>query len=131
MKEFRVDDVSEYKVGQEIDTGIFDEISFLDVSGVTIGKGFQGVIKRHHFSGGPGGHGSHFHRAPGSIGNCSDPSRVFKGKKMPGRMGGAQRTIKNLRVVNVDKENNLLLIKGSIPGNKKEIVYLNKSVKNK
>ena len=92
------------------------------MTGTSIGKGFQGVIKRHGFAGGPGGHGAHFHRAPGSVGQCATPSRVFKGVRMPGHMGTDTVTTKNLEVVRIDAEQNLILVKGAVPGAKGGIV---------
>ena len=94
----------------------------VDVTGTSKGKGFAGVIKRHGFAGGPGGHGAHFHRAPGSIGQCATPSRVFKGVRLPGHMGCDTVTVKNLEVVRVDAEQNLILVKGAVPGGKNGIV---------
>ena len=129
IKEFKMDSTEEYKVGDNIDLGIFDGKNFLDVTAVSKGKGFQGVIKRHGFGGGPGSHGSHFHRAPGSVGMCAYPARIFKGKKMPGQMGSEVTTVQNLKVVKIDKENNLILLKGSVPGKNKGIVYLRESIK--
>ena len=129
LKEFRVDDISEYQVGQKIGVALFENVDFVDVSGISKGKGFQGVVKRYGFGGGPGSHGSHFHRAPGSIGNCSYPARVFKGKKMPGQMGFLRSTVQNLKVIDCDKENGLLLIKGAVPGKNKALVIVRESIK--
>ena len=106
------------KLGDELTVGMFEPGATVDVSGTSKGKGFAGVIKRHNFSGGPGGHGSHFHRAPGSIGQASTPSRVFKGRRMPGQMGNETVTVRNLEVVKVDPEQNLLIVKGAVPGPK-------------
>jgi large subunit ribosomal protein L3 len=117
LKEFRVEDIGSLKVGNVINVGAFKEGDLLDVVGVSKGKGFAGVVKRHGFKGGPASHGAkHWHRRPGSIGASSDPSRVFKGKKMPGKMGSRRVTTRNLKLVKIDKELNLLLIKGSLPG---------------
>lgn len=122
LREVRVEDASQYNVGDLQTVEAFAEVKKVDVTGVSKGKGFQGVIKRHGFAGGPGYHGSHFHRAPGSIGQCATPSRVFKGVRMPGHMGCDTVTVKNLEVVRVDAEQNLLLLKGSVPGGKNGIV---------
>ena len=124
-------DPSVYKPGQKIKVDIFEEGDRTDVSGISKGKGFAGVIKRWGFSGGPASHGSRFHRAPGSIGQCATPSRVFKGKKMPGRMGGDKVTVQNLLVVGVDREKDLLLVKGAVPGARGSVVLIRESVKSK
>jgi len=129
LEESRVPDSSVYQIGQVLDVGIFEGIHYVDVTGVSIGKGFQGPVKRWRFKGGPGGHGSNFHRRQGSIGSNTDPARVFKGMKMAGRMGGVQRTAMSLQVIQTDKENNVILIKGSVPGNDNEIVSVRKSLK--
>ena len=129
FREIKGVDISEYSLGQEITCDIFKEGEIVDVSGVTKGKGFQGVIKRHGQSRGPMGHGSHYHRRPGSMGTMR-PMRVFKGKKLPGHMGRLSVTIQNLEIVAVDTENNLLLIKGNVPGAKKSLVVIKTSVKN-
>ena len=119
LSEFRVDDVSKLKVGDTIDVSIFSKGDKIKVTGISIGRGFQGVMKRHHFGGGLVTHGqSDRLRAPGSIGASSYPSRVWKGQRMAGRMGGVKRTVRNLKVVNVILDSNLLLIKGSVPGAK-------------
>ena len=119
---------NEVKLGDEVSVDIFIEGEFVDVTGTSKGKGFQGVVKRHGFGGvGQSTHGQHNRlRAPGSIGAGSDPSRVFKGMKMAGRMGGARTMIENLRVIKVDKENNLLVVKGSVPGAKNSYVIITK-----
>jgi len=122
LREVRVEDASEYAVGQDVTVAMFEEGKKVDVTGVSKGKGFAGVIKRHGFGGGPGGHGHHFHRAPGSIGMCATPSRVLKGIRLPGHMGCDTVTVKNLEVVRVDEEQNLLLLKGAVPGGKNGIV---------
>lgn len=122
LREVRVEDASEYKVGDTQTVEAFAEVKKVDVTGVSKGKGFQGVIKRHGFGGGRASHGSHFHRIPGSIGQCATPSRVFKGVRLPGHMGCDTVTVKNLEVVRVDAEQNLILVKGSVPGGKNGIV---------
>ena len=129
FKEIRGVDVSEYTVGQEVKADIFTVGEVVDVTGTTKGHGFQGVIKRHGQSTGPMGHGSHYHRGPGSMGTMR-PMRVFKGKKLPGHMGTLTVTIQNLEIVAVDLENNCILVKGSIPGPKKSLVIIKSSVKN-
>ncbi len=117
LKEIRIEDVNQLRVGDEIKVDIFKEGDLVDVVGISKGKGFAGVVKRYGFKGGPASHGAKlWHRRVGSIGASADPSRVFKGKKMPGRMGAERKTICNLKIVKVDKEENLLLIKGSLPG---------------
>ena len=129
FREIRGVDVSEYSLGQEVKVDIFTEGEMVDVTGTTKGKGFQGVIKRHGQSRGPMGHGSHYHRGPGSMGTMR-PMRVFKGKKLPGHMGTLIVTIQNLEVVMVDVENNCILIKGNVPGPKKGLVVIKTAVKN-
>lgn len=129
FREIRGVDVNNYSLGQEIKVDIFAEGEVVDVTGTTKGKGFQGVIKRHNQSRGPMGHGSHYHRGPGSMGTMR-PMRVFKGKKLPGHMGALTVTIQNLEVVMVDVENNCILIKGNIPGPKKSLVVIKSAVKN-
>ena len=129
LREFRTDDVQDVKVGDEIKLDVFAEGDKIDVQGTSKGKGFQGVIKRHGQSRGPMGHGSMYHRRPGSMGPTSTPGRVFKGKKLPGHMGCETVTIQNLDVVRVDNDKNVLLIKGSVPGAKGAILKIKKSVK--
>ena len=129
LTEFKFEDVSEYTPGQEIKVDIFEAGDMVDVSAKTKGKGFQGAIKRHGQSRGPMGHGSKFHRHAGSNGSASDPSKVFKGKKMPGQMGAVNVTIQNLQIVRVDADENLLLIKGAVPGPKKSTVIVKEAVK--
>lgn len=118
VAEVRLDGDEEVSVGDEITVGIFEPGAQVHITGTSKGKGFAGTMKRHNFSGGPGGHGSHFHRIPGSVGQASTPSRVFRGKKMAGQMGNATATVRNLEVVKVDSEQNLLLVKGAVPGGK-------------
>ncbi len=120
VKEIRLneEEAAVYKAGDELKVDLFRVGDFVDVTGVSIGKGFQGVMKRWNFKGHPASHGSTIHRAPGSIGASSDPSRVFKGHHMAGRMGGKQVTIQNIKVIKIDTENNLLIVKGAIPGAK-------------
>ena len=129
LQEFRFDNSEDYEVKQEIKADIFAAGDHIDASAISKGKGFQGAIRRHGQSRGPMAHGSKYHRHAGSNGSCSDPSKVFKGKHMPGHMGHVKVTVQNLEVVKVDAENNLLLIKGSVPGPKKSLVTINESVK--
>ena len=129
LREFRVDSIEDVKVGDELKADIFMAGDKIDIQGTSKGKGFQGVIKRHGQHRGPMGHGSMYHRRPGSMGSTSTPGRVFKGKKLPGQMGHVTRTIQNLEVVAVDPENNLLLIKGSVPGPKKGLVVVKTAIK--
>ena len=129
LREFRVSDVSSVKVGDEIKVDAFVSGDSVDIQGISKGKGFQGVIKRHGQSRGPMGHGSMYHRRPGSMGPTSTPGRVFKGKKLPGHMGVETVTIQNLQVVAVDLDKNALLVKGSVPGNKGSILKIKTSVK--
>ena len=129
LREFRTEDVANYKVGDEIKADIFAAGEKVDVQGTTKGKGFQGVIKRHGQHRGPMGHGSMYHRRPGSMGATSTPGRVFKGKKLPGHMGRLTVTIQNLEVVKVDMDKNALLVKGSVPGAKGAILKVKSSVK--
>ncbi len=126
-REFAVDAKSEWKPGDKVLVDIFDGTKSVDVVGISKGKGFQGVMRRHHFGGGAGSHGSMFHRAPGSIGSSAFPSRVFKGMRATGHMGSAQVTVKNLRVVRIDKDKNLLLVRGAVPGAVGAAVSLRKS----
>ncbi len=130
VKELRPEDgVENYSLAQEIKVDIFEVGEKIDVTGISKGKGFQGSIKRHGQSRGPETHGSHYHRAPGSMGSASDPSKVRKGKKLPGHMGHTRVTIQNLEVARVDAEKNLILIKGAIPGPKKGLVVIKTAVK--
>ncbi len=129
LKEFRVDAVEEYTVGQEIKADLFAAGEKIDVTGTSKGKGFQGPIKRHGQSRGPESHGSRYHRRPGSMGACSFPGRVFKNKKLAGHMGSVKVTVQNLEVVRVDADKNLILVKGAIPGPKGSIVTIKEAVK--
>lgn len=131
LMEFRIDDVSDFEVGQEITIAdVLEKGQRADVSGISKGKGFQGVMKRHNFKGQPASHGAHrVHRAPGSIGACATPARVFKGKKMAGQMGGERVTVLNLEVVDVDAERGLLLLGGAVPGPKGSLVAVRGAVK--
>lgn len=129
VREFKFENSEDYKLADEIKADIFAEGDKVDATAISKGKGFQGAIKRHGQSRGPMAHGSKFHRHAGSNGACSSPSRVFKGKKMPGHMGCVRVTVQNLEVVKVDAENNLLLIKGSVPGPKKCLVTIREAVK--
>ncbi len=131
LREFRVDSIQDVKVGDELKADIFSVGEKLDIQGTSKGKGFQGVIKRHGQSRGPMGHGSMYHRRPGSMGPTSTPGRVFKGKKLPGHMGCKTITIQNLEVVKVDLDKNVVLVKGSVPGAKGAILKLKTSVKSK
>jgi len=132
LVEVRVDDVAVFEVGQEITIAdVLEKGGKADVSGVSKGKGFQGVMKRHNFSGQGASHGVHkVHRAPGSIGACATPARVFKGKKLPGRMGGERTTLLNLEVVEIDGERGLVMLGGSVPGPKGSMVLVREAVKN-
>ena len=129
LKEFRVDAVEEFTVGQEIKADLFAAGEKIDVTGTSKGKGFQGPIKRHGQSRGPESHGSRYHRRPGSMGACSYPGRVFKNKKLAGHMGSVKVTVQNLEVVRVDADKNLILVKGAIPGAKGSVVTLKEAVK--
>ena len=131
IREFNNVELSEYEVGQEITVDVFKVGDIVDVTGTSKGKGFQGAIKRHGQSRGPMAHGSRYHRRPGSMGGASFPSRVFKGKALPGQMGGDRITIQNLEVVKVDAERNVILIKGNVPGSKKSLVEIKTAVKSK
>ena len=129
IREIKDVELGEYEVGQEVKVDIFEAGDIVDVTGTSKGHGFQGVIKRHGYSRGPMSHGSRFHRAPGSMGGASDPSRVFKGKKLPGQMGGNRTTLKNLEIIKVDTERNVLLIKGNVPGSKKSLIEIKAAFK--
>ncbi len=127
LQEIRVDDPSQYKVGDALDVKVFEGTERVHVAGQSKGRGFAGTIKRHNFSRGPETHGSMNVRAPGSVGLCATPSRIFKGKRLPGRMGGQRATIKNLKVVQIDAENNLLFVKGAVPGANNSFVFVKKA----
>ena len=129
LKEFRVDAVEEFTVGQEIKADLFAAGEKIDVTGTSKGKGFQGPINRHGQSRGPESHGSRYHRRPGSMGACSFPGRVFKNKKLAGHMGSVKVTVQNLEVVRVDADKNLILVKGAIPGPKGSMVTIKEAVK--
>ena len=129
VREFRFENAADYTVADEIKADIFAAGDKIDATAISKGKGFQGAIKRHGQHRGPMAHGSKFHRHQGSNGACSDPSRVFKGKGMPGQMGNKRITIQNLEIVKVDVENNLLLVKGAVPGPKKSLVTIKETVK--
>lgn len=129
LREFRLKDVTRYKVGDELKADVFEIGEKVDIQGTSKGKGFQGVIKRHGQHRGPMGHGSMYHRRPGSMGSTSTPGRVFKGKKLPGHMGVQTVTIQNLEIVKVDLNKNVLLVKGSVPGAKGSILKIKTSVK--
>lgn len=128
LREFNVEDVNSIQVGQRIDVDVFKTGDLIDVVGVSKGKGFAGVVKRHHFAGGPKTHGqSDRHRAPGSIGATTSPGRVLKGTRMAGRMGNRRATVRNLKVINVDLARHLLLVKGAVPGAKKGLLLIKKA----
>lgn len=129
VREFKLENADQYSVKDEIKAEIFAAGDKIDATAISKGKGFQGAIKRHGQSRGPMAHGSKFHRHAGSNGAASDPSKVFKGKKMPGQMGNKKVTIQNLEIVKVDAENNLILVKGAIPGPKKSLVTIKETVK--
>ncbi len=129
VREFKFDNAADYKLADEIKADIFVAGDKVDATAISKGKGFQGAIKRHGQHRGPMTHGSKFHRHQGSNGACSSPSRVFKGKGMPGQMGAEQVTVQNLEIVRVDAENNLLLVKGSVPGPKKSLITIREAVK--
>lgn len=131
IKEIRVEDLKDYKPGQDIDVSIFTIGDYVDVVGTSLGKGFQGGMKRWGWSGGPKTHGSMSHRRPGSIGASAYPSRVFKGHHLPGHMGHQRVTLQGLEVVNIDKENNLLVVKGSVPGHDNGYLIVKKSTRKK
>jgi len=130
LKEFRVNNISEFKEGHEIGLELFKDQKYVDITAKTIGKGFAGVMKRHNFSGNKASHGvSVTHRSHGSTGQNQDPGKVFKGKKMAGHMGNKVRTIQNLEIIKSDLENNLIFVKGSVPGSKNSLVLIQKNVK--
>lgn len=129
LKEFRLNNAADYKLGQEIKADIFAAGDKVDATGISKGKGFQGAIKRHGLSRGPMKHGSKYHRHAGSNGAATTPGRVFKGKTMPGQMGHVKVTVQNLLVVRVDTDNNLIIVKGAVPGPKKSMIMLKDTVK--
>ncbi len=131
VRELPSSDNKDYKLGQEIKADVFKAGDFVDITGISIGKGFAGGMKRWHWKGGPGSHGSTSHRRVGSIGSNTTPGRVWKGHHMPGRLGNAQVTTQNLRVMQVDLENNLLLIKGAVPGHKNNFIVVKRALKKK
>jgi large subunit ribosomal protein L3 len=131
LAEIRVEDLGAFKLGDTLTAEVFSVGERADVVGVSKGKGFQGVMKRHGFSGGPGGHGSHFHRAPGSIGMAATPSRVHKGRRMAGHMGTDRVTTMNLEIVRVDPEQNIILLKGAVPGGKGSLIMVKETSKAK
>ncbi len=129
VREFRLENSGEKAVepGEEVRVDVFKDVEKVDVTGISKGKGFQGVVKRHGFHGGRATHGSMFHRAPGGIGQSADPSRVFPGTKMPGRMGGRRVTVKNLSVVRIIEDQNLMLVRGAVPGGRHEYLLIRES----
>ena len=129
LREFKVEDVEKYNLGDEITVEIMDGVEFVDAIGTSKGKGTQGVIKRHGFGRGRESHGSKFHRMPGGMGAATWPGKVFKGHRMMGRMGNERVTVQNLKVVKVDKENGIILIKGAVPGPKKGLITVRKAIK--
>ena len=129
VREFRTDTPDDYEIGQELKADIFGVGDRVDVIGTTKGKGFAGVIKRHGFHGGRATHGSMFHRAPGSIGASANPSRVFKGTRLPGHMGNQRKTVQNLAIVGVRADRNLILVRGAVPGARNGIVLIKNAVK--
>lgn len=128
LREFRVEDANQYEIGQEIKADLFQEGDLIDVTGVSKGKGFAGGIKRHNFNRGPMGHGSKYHRRSGSLG-AKGPARVFKGRKMPGRLGGERVTVQRLKIVKVYPEKNIILVQGAVPGPRKGLLSIKNSVK--
>ena len=124
--EIRIDNPEDYTIGDTLNVDHFEEGDKIDIAGTSKGHGFQGVVKRWNFAGGPATHGSHFHRRPGSVGNCVKPGRVIKGKKLPGQMGSRRTTVRALQVLRVDPERNLLIVKGSTPGARGTILELGK-----
>lgn len=132
IREFQIENIEEYELGQEIKVNILAETNFVDITGTSKGKGFQGGMKRHNFGGGPKSHGaSRAHRVLGSIGQSADPSKVMKGKKMAGQMGNEKVTVQNLEIKKVDVENNLILVKGAVPGAKNGYLIINPAIKKK
>ena len=131
LREVSASEIEKIEIGQKFDVAAFQKDSFVDVIGVSKGKGFAGVIKRHNFSGGPKSHGSHLHRSTGSIGASAYPARVFKNRKMPGHYGFSRVTVQGLQVVQIIREDNLLLIKGAVPGPNGRLVEVRRAIKNK
>ena len=129
LREYRVEDVNAFELGQEIKVDVFSEGDIVDIKGTSKGKGFQGTIARYGFARGPMTHGSHNKRKPGSIGACADPGKVIKGKRMPGHGGSKTTTIQNVQVVGVDVDKNVLLVKGAVPGAKGGFVSITKAIK--
>ncbi len=129
LSESHLSEGEEFASGQEVGVEYFAEVAYVDVIGTTKGKGFQGVIKRHGFAGGPAAHGSGFHRTAGSTGMCSNPGRTLPGLKMAGHMGNVRMTAKGLKVIRADQEKNIILVKGAVPGSKGGLVYIRKSTK--
>lgn len=129
LREFRIEECEQYSIGDILSVNLFSTGEFIDVTGISIGKGYQGVIKRWNFQGGRSTHGSRFHRAPGSIGCSATPSRVLKNKKMPGQLGNTRITVQRLQVIRVDEADNLILVKGAVPGASNGLVMLRDSVK--
>ncbi|UCG52257.1 MAG: 50S ribosomal protein L3 [Candidatus Latescibacterota bacterium] len=127
LKEVRVDDPGQFKVGEALDVKIFEGAERVHVAGVSKGRGFAGTVRRYNFKKGPVTHGSKNIREPGSVGMCATPSRIFKGKRLPGRMGGRRTTVRNLRLVQIDAENNLLYVKGAVPGANNGIVLIRRA----
>lgn len=129
LGEFKVSDIDTYEVGQEIRADIFKAGDYIDITGTTKGKGFQGAMKRHGFGGGRATHGSMFHRKPGAIGAHEWPGKIFKGQKLPGQMGNVRVTVQNLQVVEVDVERNIIMVRGAVPGSKNGALILRNAVK--
>ena len=126
MSEFAIDDGVDFELGQQVTVEVFEPGDRVKVTGTTKGRGFQGVVKRYNFAGRPASHGHPMSRTPGSMGPGTDPSRVIKGKKLPGRMGGKRQTIRNLEIVQVDAERNLLFVRGAVPGSRGSVVFITK-----
>ncbi|MGB4755253.1 MAG: 50S ribosomal protein L3, partial [Fervidobacterium sp.] len=129
LKEFRTDNVDQYTIGQEITVAIFEEGDKIDITGWSKGRGYSGAMKRWNFQGGPKAHGAKFHRELGSVGQHSDPARIFKGKKMPGRYGNERITVLNSEVIKIDTDNNLLAVKGGVPGARGSLVIIRSAIK--
>ncbi len=124
LREVRVDDTAEFNVGESLGVNVFEGVELVHVTGTSKGRGFAGTVKRWGFKIGRRTHGNKSHREPGSVGQCATPARIFKGKRLPGRMGGATRTVKNLPVVQIDTENNLIFVKGAVPGANNDVVFV-------